>query len=827
MKKLRDYSEYKKIISNLYECSDETLREIVMELREFCMSILNMKELVQQHNNKVNTYYDDGLLNVREIFEFKPVDELSRVELLTELCFEVNKVSKDIDLNDYGKVFFEKSLKERQEIRMSGIKGIFNEKYSDIYKNLYSQTNEKKKKGIEIYLNLTEDEEKLSEFFFEYMSNQEFWYKLKSDILFQIVKELAKNPEKYKDYRYGIIIDKEAATNGTNGNREYPLLAISIPGHEATYQFHLKYIEDAVYNVDSVLNVQHPFAKLVKGDRQINKKQIDFTINNILNAEDKKKLEDELEELKSKAKQYKTVEEIEADRNDVFRKIQHLSLLLMKDLKQQLNEVSELAANNYISEQKVFFEDGTIKCNRSVADEKKRKDIIDTVLKYNHIFYVSPTLDSYVAVEIIKDEAAKRKAQRIYKKRIEEAKMNGEDLKSVKPLTKDEIQKIKDNIQVDRIKAAEAPESDDTKVLNKEEKGLYINSSKNGYYKKTPISKNVITVGKDVQQVDTNKKRKSISEMIKVDPDENLRESSVCELLSRYGFDVPNEIVKCANNVKIITKCVECGSKNAYLLADSLRDGKEIMELCNEVTEMGGTLDTTSLSDEQIKKYGVKDIQEFYEKDIIKNKKDLRYIYFVKNESDDGEKIQVIKEEVDEQGNKFYIPECNIEEQTVKRKIAINKNENPGQLAFYVAYAEDVDFCISINETKEKNVQFAIQSNPEKSNLPWKIRNWTYKKTKEALEDQLSPVKDVSGVLNERTRIIVGGRNCPDICFKDNRENKEGSFLDYTINEIIEIIKNDEIEKEDKECSKKIFKKILDVIDENKVKEQEKNSMYR
>ena len=815
MKNVRAYKEYQKIIPHFSECTDETLREIIQEMRELCEAILNLPELAKQHNNKIENYLNEISLKVQmdKNFEFKPMNELDRIEMLTVLCFEVNKVTKYIDLNDLGKTIITSAEKERPKLNIIGIKKVLNKKYHGIYRNLRSKNKQYKIKGIEDYLKLEDGEEDIFDFFYEYTSNTEYWYKIKNDLLSQIIKELSHNPEKYKDFSYGFMIDYVEYGESI---KEVPVFGIDIPGHEGTYQFHLLHPKEALYDLESARKIPHPSSKLVRGDRPINKKQWLLTINDIQDIEDKAKLEKDLEKCKEIAKKYTSKDEILEDRDNIFRKIHYFSLLLQKNLKEELLEVSQLAVQTYISEQQLFRNDEDI----PAIDKEKFDNIIRNVKKYKTIFYSSDTMDSKVAIEVILSEVVKREVWMENKKRRDNAIKQGIDPKSIKPLTREEIKDIRNSFKVKKIAPGTAPNSDNTKILKDYEKGLYINTSKDGYYKKPVTNKrNISIAGIHAEEFNSTKNnavknKEAPSEMIKLNVDENIRETSICGLLSRYGFPVPKDVVKYANEV---TSAITDDSRNAYILANGLAEkgfeglnGENIIKLCKELNEKGETLVSASLTDEQLERYELEDLQKFYEEDIKKDKEDLEYLYLIE---DKNKKIQIIQEKMDKDGNIQHIPEYKIEGQKIKRKIAINRNDNPGQLAFYVAYAQGADCCISINEIKEEGVQLAIQSNPQKCDLPGKLRKWAYRKIKSGMQDSLSPIKDVEDILNEKTRIIIGGRTRPDIYLKDRRENKEESYMEYTINELVNLVKEDEEEKVNDKHIENMQNKLLEILD--------------
>lgn len=809
MKNARAYQDYSKIIPHLSECSDETLKEIVQEMRNLCGRIINVSKLLEYHNNKIDNYFDEDLLKIYKEFDFKPVNELDRVEMLTELCFEVNKVTKDINLNDLGKIVFRNAERKRPKLNITGIKEVLSTKYRRIYENLNSKTKDKRRKGIEDYLKLDNDDENVFDFFYEYTTNTEYWYKIKNDLIFQIIKELANNPEKYQNYAYGFMMDKIEKESGEI--IDVPLFGINIPGHEGTYQFHLLKPKEAVFDLETILKVPHPASELVRGNRQINRKQWHLTINDIPNIKDIEKLEEDLEDLKQIAKKYTNVEEIKEDKENVFRKIHYISALLRKNLKQQLLEVSDLAANTYITDQQLFIENSEKKEIKTETDKEKYEDIINTVRKYKRIFYSSESMDSKVAVETIKNKVVNIEINAEIRRRqiIEKEKKDG---KEKIELTKEEIEKIRDSIKIYRINPGTAPDSDDTKKLKEEEKGLYVNTSKNGYYKKKVLSQNTTFVGKDAEKSRNTNLRKPISEMIKLNVDENMRETSICGLLSRFGFKVPKDVIKYANDVSAITTAIGIGSRNAYLLANSL-DGEKIIKLCDELEKKGENLISASLTDEQIDRYGVREEQQRMEKAIEEDKKKLEYIYFIE---DENKQIQVVHERKDKNGNVHYTPECEIDSKKIKRKLLINKDEDPEQVSFYVGYAEGADYGISINETEQGGVQLAIQSNPAKSDLPWKLRKWAYNKTKYELQDPTAPINDVEDILNEKTRIIIGGLTKNNIYLKDRRKNKEGSYKYYTINKIISLIKEDEEEKINEKHFENILDKLLETLDKGK-----------
>ena len=802
MKDIRVYKEYQKLLPKLFVCNDKTFEKITGEIEELCLNILDASELAKEHNQKVENYINEPQMKVGKDYEFK-LDKNNRVENLIELCFLVNKVTKEVNLDGWGRKIIENTagtIWEKNKNRkraIIGIKDNLSKKYKYIYQKLNSNIEDVKKDGLKEYLRLEKNNEAdVFDLYYEYTSNSDYWYTIKRGILAQIIKEFANNPKKYQNYNYGFLLDE----------KKRPVFAVSVPGHEGTYQFHITDIfkNETIYDINCIEDVKYPFADLARGNKEISKKQIIMNKKDIMNLDE---LAKDLENLKQEAKKYKTedqINELEKKNNYLFRRIFLLSVVLGKDPGEELASINETVRKLFVKEQKLFLNEEK-KYTRTVADKEKHKNIIRNVMRYRRIYYSSDLMDSKVAVESIINEIRDR--ERTNNKKVNVIYVDSEeDIEIAEKENKNTADTT--NIFVKQIRPGTAP---DKKTINltEEQKGLYLNTSKDGYYE----SKVIYVTGKE-------NRLPPPPNVIKVNANENMREISVCGALEKYGFRIPRDIVRYAND---ISAAITEDCRNAYILAHSLK-GDKIIELCNEIQKEGKTLVTASLTDEQLERYGLEEESHMYDEQIKRYQQILEYAYLVEN---DKKNIDIIYENKDENGKKkYYYKDKNgekietdeqaINPDKVRKKIGINRDENIGFFCFYVAYAQGADYVLSINEKENdpERVTFAIQANPQKGDLPANVRREVYKKT-------LGRFESIRDILNEKTRIIVGGKTRPDIFMQDERTNKNDmSYMEFIIKKFTDLTKEYEEKKMDDKYMEDMVKKIMDVCEKDDINKE-------
>ncbi len=243
--------------------------------------------------------------------------------------------------------------------------------------------------------------------------------------------------------------------------------------------------------------------------------------------------------------------------------------------------------------------------------------------------------------------------------------------------------------------------------------------------------------------------------------DEEKREASICSILSRLGFDIPRDVAFYANRVDSVIM----NSRNAYLLAAEGMTGSQIFDLCEELAAEGKHLIDTELTDEQLDRYGVRETQT----------------------------------EIDD-----YIQECIYGTEIVdigNKKVGIYKGNNP--FAPFFAYSVDADYSICFskyNEEDKNGIIFAVQSNPDKCDLPYEIMKWALNIKSRELERGAPPgstkgFKYYDDMLIKSTRIICGGAQRPDIFLEDTRADKTEPFMEVTLNQMLNAIKMSEIRK--------------------------------
>lgn len=257
-----------------------------------------------------------------------------------------------------------------------------------------------------------------------------------------------------------------------------------------------------------------------------------------------------------------------------------------------------------------------------------------------------------------------------------------------------------------------------------------------------------INVNKDGVQINDRNK-------VIINSNDSINEQSVCSVLSTLGFDVPRNIVNYASKVM---PQINKDPNNAYLLLGRL-SGKAIFDFCKEIGENEENLMEISLTEENIGKYS--SLTEEDKQTLL----------------EEGKRKAEIFEEV-----KKYIKYYNIGD----KKVAINADGiSVGTYGMYLSYAEDADYYIGINNDENNGVQFTIQANPNKGDLPLELERWAYQKLFAE-----NTIKNLDDVLIEKRRIIFGARTKPDISLKDRREDTSKPYIDEIMEEIISEIAN-------------------------------------
>ncbi len=233
-----------------------------------------------------------------------------------------------------------------------------------------------------------------------------------------------------------------------------------------------------------------------------------------------------------------------------------------------------------------------------------------------------------------------------------------------------------------------------------------------------------IPPGSDIQDAgiyinhDKNGSNFNRSNYIFISPNEKKRETSVCAILYSLGFDVPRDVALCAG----IPGSIIIDPQSAYLLVSSSNlTGEQIYELCEELKRNGETIDSVRLTEEQIERYGLQEKRNELEARI--------------------------------QSFEPLVKFTNIGKHTV----GINSSQDP--MAFFYAYEKGAEYVISVNdyisEKGQKGIQFAIQSNPAKCDLPAEIVHWALRTRLNELRQSRSCVKKLDDMLVKSTRIIM------------------------------------------------------------------------
>lgn len=705
----RIYKPYHQYISEAEKLSDDEFYKLIDEIESVCCSRLQIEEYIKKHNNKWNS-----VGTTVEGNQMVKILDKNRLNALIELCSFVNKVTKTIDIEsalESGQIsdkiqnvtdveFTKEEIKKIQKWELKDTE----KRYIDIFNRLKSQSDKDRKKGMKQLCELSDKELSEYENVRGFIEDEKYFYKLKQNILTEIIYELRTNPDKYPGYQYGFIEDQ------TEDDKVLCEFAINIPGHLGTYQFHILRREDrdVIYNINSLYEVKHKFAGLVKGDRSISQMNWIYTEDDI---KDIQKIEQQYNKIKKRLQGSSKIED------DDYRRLYMLAMLLRKDPETELESIKKEASIYYENESDSFTKDEGKKSRRLV---EQKQGIIQN-LKANRKIYVASgdIFDTKAAIESI----------------IREAEQEGIDRKKI------EIIKVEPGIQ--EISG-----------------GIYLNVNKEG-----------IVIDK-----------KNQNGMLFISSQESIREPSVCSVLSRLGFNIPTNVIKYAS--KVMPE-ISKNPRNAYLLMNDL-DGATILDFCKELDEKEEELFDVSLTEDNMEKYT--SLTE--ERKKILNSK--------------AERNKIIFEEVEKNLKYYSVGEKKI-------GICINPPEY-GLYSAYFAYANGADYCISITD-EDRGIQCAIQSNPQKCDLPIELEQWAYKKILEEPN-----IKDIGDVLVQKTRIIIGGKTKPDVFL----ENKEGKINKNFTREVLDSI-IDKIAKSENLESQEMQDLFLQIHQEYNLQDIERN----
>ena len=682
----RIYKPDHQYISEAEKLSDDEFYKLIDEIESVCCSRLQIEEYIKKHNNKWNS-----VGTTIEGNQMVKIPDKNRLNALIELCSFVNKVTKTIDIDsalENGQISdkiqkvidVEFTKEEIEKIQKWELKDT-EKRYIDIFNRLKSQSDKDRKKGMKQLCELSNKELSEYENVRGFIENEKYFYKLKQNILTEIIYELRIHPEKYEGYEYGFIEDS------TEDDKVLCEFAINIPGHLGTYQFHILRREDrdVIYNINSLYEVKHKFAGLVKGDRSISQMNWIYTEDDI---KDIQKIEQQYDKIKKRLQGSSKIED------DDYRRLYMLAMLLRKDPEAELESIKNGASIYYENKSNSFTEDEGKKSRRLV---EQKQGILQN-LKVNKKIYVASgdIFDTKAAIESM----------------IRQAEQEGIDRKEI------EIIKVEPGSQ--EISG-----------------GIYLNVNKEG-----------ISIDK-----------KNQNGMLFISPQESIREQSVCSVLSRLGFNIPNNV---ANYASKVMPEISKDPRNAYLLMNDL-DGATILDFCKELDEKEEDLFDVSLTEDNMEKYT--SLTE-------ERKKTLNSM---------AEKNKKIFEEVEKSIQYYTIGEKKI-------GICINPTEY-GLYTAYFAYANGADYCISISE-EDRGIQGAIQSNPQKCDLPIELERWAYKKI---LEEP--SIENTGDVLVQKTRIIIGGKTKPDVFLENKTGEKNRGFTREVLDEIInETAKSENLE---------------------------------
>ena len=363
--KNRMYIPYIQYIDMIGKLTDETAKELILKIADFCTNILDIELLANQHKNR-----------------FKNISaEVDKNELLTPIYNARNKIDAMIQL-----AFLVNKCTKPNSIKKDEKENINNKELLEIRKDFNSKNEKKRKEALKKLSKLTEKE------FIEYYKNaqyenrKELFYDIKHKLLSAIIKEFGSHPEKYEDYIYGFIRDDD----------KY-IFAINIPGNLGTYQFHIlpNDEKDILFDINCY-EIQHEFEQLAEGNIELGKMSFLYTKDEI---KDLQKIEQQLEELKHKANKINEI--ANNHQEEIFRKIFLYSILLGRNPRTELNAANSKLAFSFVNENECGLSEYTKK--RTIEDERKYNLIINNLKKFGKVYISSSnTLDSKVAIEALR-----------------------------------------------------------------------------------------------------------------------------------------------------------------------------------------------------------------------------------------------------------------------------------------------------------------------------------------------------------------------------------------------------------------------------------------
>ncbi len=364
--KSRMYIPYIQYVSMIEKLSNETAKELILKIADFCINILDVDTLAKAHKKRFN----DSNITVEKEDLLTPIyNAKNKIDAMIQLAFLVNKATKT------------RSIKEEEKEKIDN-----KDSLDDIRKNLNSTDEKKRKEALKRIVKL--DEKEFIEYFInsELENRKELFYEIKHKLLSAIIKELGTHPEKYEEYIYGFIRDDNSY-----------VFAINIPGNLGTYQFHIEPNDEKniLYDINCY-EIQHEFEQLAEGNTELGKMTFLYTKDEIKSPD---KIESQLKNLKIKAAGIKEISD--KDEEEIFRKIFLYSILLGKNPRVELNEANSQIAFSFINENECGLAEYT--SERTIEDERKYNMLIKNLKKFHKIYISSPnTVDSKVSIEALK-----------------------------------------------------------------------------------------------------------------------------------------------------------------------------------------------------------------------------------------------------------------------------------------------------------------------------------------------------------------------------------------------------------------------------------------
>lgn len=586
----------------------------------------------------------------------------------------------------------------------------------------------------------------------ELLSRKNQLYEIKHKLLTQIIAELVTKPEEYKDIMYGFVKDDD----------EVPVFSVVIPKILGAMQFHIRQEDKEEILADvRILEKRYKYGKIFEGrnSNPIAKVNWCYTTDNI---KDQNNLLEEFYRLREKLSKglynndrggYHGIQEMYDE--DISKYIMYYYLLSgssNETIKEKLKDIdpTKVTIEGTIKE---IIPSSYIMAESDPPYEETRDSFQKriTILNRKRMNYIKKYIENSKELNIFVSSAD-----------TVDSKVSVEAIKRMAV----DLGMPEDAIKVEKVKPGD--EYDKT--------GIYINTNKKGIDMKKP-------------------------NMIFLNPNEELRETSVSALLSNMGLDIPMDVIRFANRPIGFVKD-ESGKiiPNANMLAYRQLTGAEIYELCEDLERENKTLGD-SLSDELIKKY---DLQRTYE--------------LLLEEIDDVKK-HMLTETIKAEGFKETL------------NYSTYFGDNP--IAALVAYADGAEYCISIKKNNmSEGVSIAIQSNPlraerltketgsetqtnsltredrttrldkktkrkmkieeakkdrenravydsQKQNLPIEIIRWAYDKLIEEIDAEDSDITRTTDFLIESTRVIIGGKNRDDVLLRDRQSSEDGEKFFY------------------------------------------------